>query len=660
VTGFMLAALTLFTPLYLGIWRRRWQVVAGLVGVGLLLGLALASKWVGAYAMGGIGLLVLLRSALGRLVALTGMIGMTAALGAVAVLPPDKATTPHLNVLFLLLMIVLTTALAVAMVRRPVRMALDELRFAVVAPAVAGVVLVAVGLLFASKLPKEGFFAPSKVTLAGAGSLVAGAMVYVVAWLSGRILHRGPLAAPRAIPRDEPVPAPAPNGWLRPGHAGGIPWLFALACIGVIPLVVYAVSYIPWYNLGNQLIEGIPAGHPGGQTLWSLTLQMYDYHNNLTAGHAASSRWWAWLLDLKPVWFYQHGFANNTTGVIYDAENLVLTWLAIPALAFAAWAAWHRRSLSLTVIVLMFAAMWLPWARIDRATFQYHVFTSLPFAALALAYFLADLWHGPAPGAWLLARISAAVAIIGAPLLWLIREPLCLVAGSAAAHVAEGNADGIACGSITRSTDVSQAALASVLVLIGGMIVLGWQLWLLYRAGGAAAGPIRFGRVRIPPEAAPFATLVAILAAVVLAIRVFSPEKAFTLSIGADEIAIVGLAALAVPAWLVLHAHDSRRFVIGVVTAAVLWFVAWYPNLSGLPMPNSIANIYQGLLPTWNYDFWFAVNKDAPGTSSIAGPAIAILAITLLVVVIAILVTHWLRPEKPVSVSPEADLPEAV
>ena len=50
---------------------------------------------------------------------------------------------------------------------------------------------------------------------------------------------------------------------------------------------------------------------------------MYDYHNNLIAGHAASSPWWAWPLDLKPVWFYQEGLAGGTTAAIYDAGNLV-------------------------------------------------------------------------------------------------------------------------------------------------------------------------------------------------------------------------------------------------------------------------------------------------------------------------------------------------
>ena len=54
---------------------------------------------------------------------------------------------------------------------------------------------------------------------------------------------------------------------------------------------------------------------------------MYEYHNNLRAAHAASSPWWAWPFDLKPVWFYQGGFAGDTAASIYDAGNLVIWWL---------------------------------------------------------------------------------------------------------------------------------------------------------------------------------------------------------------------------------------------------------------------------------------------------------------------------------------------
>ena len=86
----------------------------------------------------------------------------------------------------------------------------------------------------------------------------------------------------------------------------------------------------------------------------------------------------------------------------------------------------------------MFLAMWLPWSRIDRATFQYHFFTSAAVLVMALAYFLAELWHGPSPGTWQLRAILGGSAIIGAPLLWLFRVPLCGLADPRAGQQGHG------------------------------------------------------------------------------------------------------------------------------------------------------------------------------------------------------------------------------
>ena len=89
-------------------------------------------------------------------------------------------------------------------------------------------------------------------------------------------------------------------------------------------------------------------------------------------------------------------------------------------MAFVAWMAFKRRSLALTLIAIGFAAQWIPWARIDRAAFQYHYYTSLPFLVMALAYFIAEIWHGASRRTWSLARVAAALAIMGPALLWLV------------------------------------------------------------------------------------------------------------------------------------------------------------------------------------------------------------------------------------------------
>ena len=90
--------------------------------------------------------------------------------------------------------------------------------------------------------------------------------------------------------------------------------MWALVCLIALPVGVYILTYIPWAMVENhQLVPGWPPGHTG-QTLLDLTGQMYGYHNGLTAAHPASSPWWAWPMNLKPVWFYQESLAGGHVG----------------------------------------------------------------------------------------------------------------------------------------------------------------------------------------------------------------------------------------------------------------------------------------------------------------------------------------------------------
>ena len=85
-----------------------------------------------------------------------------------------------------------------------------------------------------------------------------------------------------------------------------------------------------------------------------LTVSMYNYHNDLRATHDASSPWWAWPMDLKPVWFESGGYAGDTGSMIYDGGNPLLWWLAITGMAFVCWQAFKRRSLGLALIAIAF------------------------------------------------------------------------------------------------------------------------------------------------------------------------------------------------------------------------------------------------------------------------------------------------------------------
>ena len=413
----------------------------------------------------------------------------------------------------------------------------------------------------------------------------------------------------------------------------GLPVLWGAVFLVALPIAVYVISYLPWAMIeGHQIIPGWPAGHTG-QTLLDLTGQMYRYHNGLTAPHPASSPWWAWPLDLKPVWFYQEGLAAGTSASIYDAGNLVIWWLGIPAMAFAGLMAYKRRSLALALIMVGFAAQWISWSRIDRAAFQYHYYTALPFVVLALAYFMAELWHGASRHTWLLARVGAAIALILPALLWILSRPLCGVA-----DVLSVNPGSQACPAVIPDFVLTSRTAGLTIVVAIGLIALVLRL-LEFDAGGRRSG----GR----ELTAAFASLAKvgvalIVALIVVALLPDSPILTLT-SLPVEPIAI----CIAVPfgyfALQVLGARDPRRFVAGYLVAAVGWFAILYPNIAALPLPASIVNAYQGILPTYLYAFQFPVSKiDRNIPTPILTPTFALLTVALVVTCLVVAYSTWI------------------
>jgi hypothetical protein len=396
---------------------------------------------------------------------------------------------------------------------------------------------------------------------------------------------------------------------------------------------VYVVSYIPWALIDNhRLWEGWPPDHTG-QTLLTLVGDMYRYHNNLTAAHAASSPWWAWPLNLKPVWFYQGSFANSTSAAIYDAGNMVIWWLGVPALVFTAYQAFRRRSLALALIVIAFLAQWISWARIDRAAFQYHYYTSLPFVVMALAYFAAELWHGASRRTWLLARIAAAVALMGPVILWVFRLPLCTLANVEAVN--EGSAACVL--STAGSLVVTPAAAAMVIVGVVTMVILVRQLVILGR-------PREDGRPLELRDLGWIAATAVVGGALLAWSRGLNADDPLLSLPGIipEVIALIVAVPLGLVAIQVATARDARRFVGGLVAATGIWFLILYPNIAALPLPSALVNAYQGLLPTYLYAFQFSVNTiDRSGAIQFADPRFLLLMVFLVIAAAVVAYSTW-------------------
>ena len=683
VGGFLLLAYLIFAVLWLNgfkspthSWVAFW---VGMPILGLVLGLALGSKWVGLYAMASIGILILIRSALGRLLTIVGMALGTGVLGWMAIaemtneqgtgnpgavvtliglgvavvvgglfVARSMPTTPDRflagivavvvaaalfcaallaapgtvqgggpNYTFFLIMLAATAAAAAANAYHPIAWSRQELQFAIAAPAVVGALALVDGLVRRN---------PTALEL-GVGALCVAAIAAAGFRYCGR-LGFGPLAPP-PDPDDpasfEDPPSPAPDGWLRLGSGFGLPAIWTVLCVLVLPIAIYVGLYVPWSmpwqpetpaavreyagalpvifcpdadQYGNCVNgDGWPAGHTG-ETLIQQTIDMYDYHNDLRDQHPASSPWWAWPLDLKPVWLENAGYADGLATMIYDGGNPVLWWLAISAMGFITWQAFKRRSLGLALLAIAFFWQWLSWSRIDRAAFEYHFYTAVPFFLAALAYFLAELWHGPSRRTWLLARVAAAAALLLPAVLWLVKDPLCQLAQVSST----GNAySPTICGGATGDVRIEARMLLIAVVLAAALVALALAALRVERRQRDGAED-RLWMAELMAPVVPAGVLLWWLG------QNAPHDIVFEAQIPSDGITLLLLPVLAALAFVVLKARNPRRFVLGACVCAVLGFAVFYPNFAALPLPGAIIDVYEGLLPTWFYGFQFAVN----------------------------------------------------
>lgn len=152
----------------------------------------------------------------------------------------------------------------------------------------------------------------------------------------------------------------------------------------VLPLCIYVAAYLPywWRDPGFGL-----------QDWWNCQLNMFRYHSTLNATHPFESRWYTWLLGLRPVWYYQN--THLPVGKMASIAGLVGPVLAVGGLACLVWLLWRqvsgRGSRAAGAVLVLYATQLLPWVMVSRCTFLYHYFPSLMFCLAALALVLATM-----------------------------------------------------------------------------------------------------------------------------------------------------------------------------------------------------------------------------------------------------------------------------
>ena len=154
----------------------------------------------------------------------------------------------------------------------------------------------------------------------------------------------------------------------------------------LLPLCLYIGSYLPywWRNPAFSLSDW-----------WQCQVSMFSYHATLKATHPFESRWYTWLLGLRPVWYYRNGCLPYGMKASIAGMAGPVIWLV--GLAALVGLLWHqvsgRGSRQGAAVLILYGTQLIPWMLVTRCTFLYHYFPSSMFCLAALALVLARMKH---------------------------------------------------------------------------------------------------------------------------------------------------------------------------------------------------------------------------------------------------------------------------
>ncbi len=158
--------------------------------------------------------------------------------------------------------------------------------------------------------------------------------------------------------------------------------LFCLLFFVAVPSFVYYLSYIPYGNA-----QGCS---PFSSEFTKIVLDnqkfMFSYHSGVNAEHPYSSRWYQWLLNIRPILYYLEYFDDGSRSSIASFLNPALCWGGFIFLFVLLYTAFGRRCKISAFILIGYLSQILPWVFISRTTFEYHYFAGSVFLVLTLAY----------------------------------------------------------------------------------------------------------------------------------------------------------------------------------------------------------------------------------------------------------------------------------
>lgn len=169
----------------------------------------------------------------------------------------------------------------------------------------------------------------------------------------------------------------------------------SVLCFAVLPCVIYFLSYYPYAQA-----KGDTSLSAWFKVMWENQTYMFSYHKGVTDTHPYSSRWYQWLLDIRPILYYLDTPAEGQTIRFAAFVNPVVCWGGLLALLALAVRIVFRRCGKALFLFVGYLSQLLPWLLIGRITFAYHYFPSILFLVLALCYVFHEMIEAAPAASW--------------------------------------------------------------------------------------------------------------------------------------------------------------------------------------------------------------------------------------------------------------------
>jgi len=195
--------------------------------------------------------------------------------------------------------------------------------------------------------------------------------------------------------------------WLfetRAGPVRGVSLAEAALWLGLWPAMVYLATFAPafFYKVQPMTLAGLIP--------WQrYMLQLQD---SVVKPHRYMSRWWQWILNLRPIWFLYEHIDGEQRGVLMIGNPFSML-AGLPALGWCAWKGWKGEGLPALIVVLYVLSL-IFWAMNGKPVqFYYHYELAACFLIAALSLTLGRWWDAGRKWPGKTALILTAVMFIG-------------------------------------------------------------------------------------------------------------------------------------------------------------------------------------------------------------------------------------------------------